>query len=562
MKSIFKTLPLVVATATAAISLEAEQSPEYEEVFVTAARILQPVDETLASVEVFDAITIEKSLARDLPELLRGLAGVDVFSNGGRGANAGISLRGLASDNTLILVDGLRVSSATSGATAVQHIPLSMIERIEVVKGSKSSLYGSDALGGVIQIFTKGSLSESTPYIRVGYGSHNRYQAAAGYSYSDDANRFSANISYEDTDGFSRIDTDSGVDADDDGYDELAVSLSGSHEYANGSKVYANYLLSEGNTEFDSGGSDSTDFTNQAARIGYTAKVSESLSADFNVGFSEDDRETFSAFASTFNTERYIFNAQFDYQLSDNKIITLGYDYFDDQVESTQVFDETKRDNHALFAQYLLTASVFSVQVGVRADDNEAFGSHTTGNLALGYQLTDEVQLTFSYGTGFKSPTFNDQYFPFTDFGFGTIFQGNPNLEPEESENLEIMLRGNHGSLDWSVALYQTGLENQIDGFAFDSSNGLFTALNLDETEVEGGEISIDYSVNGWYLDLGLSYISARNALTGARLERVARTQSNLDLGKSFGAFDAAFSLYSQGNRISRGNRLGGYGLW
>ena len=555
VKNRFLVLPLAALAANCAI---AQNQTSYDELVVTAAKVSQTVGETLASVEVFNAQDIEQSMASDLPELLRGLAGVDIFDNGGRGATASISLRGLASDNTLILVDGQRVSSATSGATAVQHIPLNLIERVEVVKGPKSSLYGADALAGVIQVFTK---EEPAPYLNLSYGSFNTYETAAGYSYKEDSRSFAINFSSSTSEGFSRVEDGMGLDADDDGYDEFGISLSGAYELDNGDNIYANFLRSVGTTEFDSGGNDSIDFENQSLRVGYDTNLSENFSADFELGFAEDDSETFSSNPSVFQTQRYMFNAQFDYQLADQQVLTFGYDYFDDQVESTQAFDQTSRDNHAVFAQYLASLGNFSIQAGIRSDDNESFGRQTTGNIAVGAQVSESIDVVVSYGTAFKSPTFNDQFFPLTDFGGGTLFQGNPNLQPEESDSYELLVRGNSGPFNWSASIYRTEVENLINGFAFDAGSGIFTAINVDEADITGGEFSLGYALDTWYTKLGVSYTDAEDSTTGERLARTARSQANLDVVKTFDQFDVALSIYTQDNRISGASRLGGYGL-
>ena len=555
VKNRFLVLPLAALAANCAI---AQNETNYDELVVTAAKVSQTVGETLASVEVFNAQDIEQSMASDLPELLRGLAGVDIFDNGGRGATASISLRGLASDNTLILIDGQRVSSATSGATAVQHIPLNLIERVEVVKGPKSSLYGADALAGVIQVFTK---EEPAPYLNLSYGSFNTYETAAGYSYKEDSRSFAINLSSSTSEGFSRVEDGMGLDADDDGYDEFGISLSGAYELDNGDNIYANFLRSVGTTEFDSGGNDSIDFENQSLRVGYDTNLSENFSADFELGFAEDDSETFSSNPSVFQTQRYMFNAQFDYQLADQQVLTFGYDYFDDQVESTQAFDQTSRDNHAVFAQYLASLGNLSIQAGIRSDDNESFGRQTTGNIAVGAQISESIDVVVSYGTAFKSPTFNDQFFPLTDFGGGTLFQGNPNLQPEESDSYELLVRGNSGPFNWSASIYRTEVENLINGFAFDAGSGIFTAINVDEADITGGEFSLGYALDTWYTKLGVSYTDAEDSTTGERLARTARSQANLDVVKTFDQFDVALSIYTQDNRISGASRLGGYGL-
>ena len=538
-----------------------ESTTEYEEIFITAARTERNIQDTLASATIFSAKDIEISQATDLADLFAGTAGLDVTDSGGRGALTSVGIRGFTSSNTLVLVDGVRTSSATSGSTAFQHIPIENIDRVEIVRGPKSALYGADAVGGVIQIFTK---TETAPYVRLGVGSHGTLEGAAGASYNKGGTQAAISLSYEDSVGFSRVAATEGANADDDGYDEFGLSLTASQE-TGVVRLYTNHLLSTGNTEIDSGGEgDSSDYFNLASSFGATISLGEQLDLDINVGYAADETETFSLFPSEFNTNRLSANAKLDYRLTENSILIFGYDFYDDRVDSTASFTESSRDNQAAYAQYLGDVGGLSFQAGVRFDDNETFGDNTTGNLTLGYSLANETTISLGYGTAFRAPTFNDLFFPETDFsfpGFPFIFFGNSDLEPEESETIELMARGTFDAFSWSVSLYQTNADNLIVGSVeIDAELGLNTALNIDEAEIEGVEVTLGYEIAGWHADAELSYISPEDENTGERLERADR-QAKVSLSKQFDGFNISASLVAQGDRISNGTELGGYGI-
>lgn len=545
----------IFAASFGASYAQAEQEIE-QEIITTATRTAIPVTKTLASVSVLTAHEIEKSQAVDLPSLLVRLPGIDVDHNGGRGANASFRIRGSESDHVLILVDGVRTASASNGATAIQHIPLHQIERIEVVRGPRSSLYGAEAIGGVIQMFTKKGKSADgvfKPNLRVEYGSHNTKATDLSVQGRNGDTYYSATASHEETDGINRTVGSTGADVDTDGYRETAASLAVGHTFGNDLNVETNYLRSSGNTEFDSGANDSTDFTNEAAGFHVVAPLANALTARLELGYSRDDSVTEGSNPSVFETTRNSALLQFDYELNESQTLTLGYDYYNDQVDSTAGFIEDERNNKALFAQYLGYLGDFSVQASLREDDNEAFGREITGNAALGYRISSGLALNISYGEAFKAPTFNDLYFPFTDYGFGFTFEGNPDLKPEFSETWEVALR-KIDDVRWSFSVYQTDIENLI-------SLAGTTVENINAAEILGADAGLGFEVSGWQIDLSLSYVDAVDAETESRLQNRARVKANLDISRSFGSFDLAVSVLGQGDRLDSNGELPGYGI-
>ena len=526
-----------------------------EEVIVTATRGEIAVSEALASVNVLTRADINRAQASDITELLGRLPGIDVDSNGGRGSNSSIRMRGGESDHVLILIDGVRTSSATNGATALQQIPLALIERVEVVRGPRASLYGSEAIGGVIQLFTrsgKNSQSSFEPVLRAEYGSHNTVKLNAGFQGKQDGTAYSLHIGSDTTDGIDRIVGSTGPDTDDDGYEETSILASISHVFENKASIEAIYSNTDSETEFDSGANDLTDGTNQHIVVRGLLPVSENITLQAEVASYNDEQTTSGSFPNLFETTRDSYQLQANFNLNDNGALVAGYESYVDEVSSSDTFTQDERDNSAIYGFYSNNLGAARIELGARQDDNEAFGKTSTGNAAVGFDVSETVALTVSYGTAFKAPTFNDLYYPFQDFGGGFSFVGNPNLEPEESDTLELRAEGNVGEATWGLSVYKTEVENLIVSTATTVENRL-------EAELTGAELSISYKIAGWQTDAGLSYVDAVDANTESRLTNRARGQATLDLSRDFGDFNLEVSWQASGGRTSSGNQLAGY---
>lgn len=558
------TLSVAVTAAFSASHAFAEKQVD-EVLLVTATRTEQPLDATLSSASVLSELDIQRSQAQDLPELLGRLVGLDADNSGGRGSNSAIRLRGTESDHVLVLIDGVRSASASQGTTAIQHLPVNQIERIEVVRGPRSSLYGSEAIGGVVQVFTKKGSQELRPYVDLSYGSHETVISQAGIRGSLGNTLFSLNGSHEESDGIDRTYNNAGADTDKDGYRESAVSANLQHTFDNGTELALNYLRSEGNTELD-GANSSTDFVNESRDISISVPVNDAITVKGQLAQYRDENVSFGFSPSTFETNRDAASLQLDYALSEAHLISVGYDYYIDEVSSTSNFVESERDNKSWFVQYQGDYDRWHLQAGLRRDDNEAFGNHDTGNIALGFDINEDTLISLSYGTAFKSPTFNDLYFPFTDFGcfFGICFtyEGNPDLKPEQSESIELMVRGKTGSVGWFASIYQTNVDDLIT-----LSSDFSTVDNVDNAEILGGEAGATFELLGWRTAASLAYTDPRNESDDSLLLRRSRASANVDISRRFGKLDLSFLWQVQSYRYDRDNdndgkndRLAGFG--
>ncbi|PCF95724.1 TonB-dependent receptor domain-containing protein [Vreelandella nigrificans] len=526
----------VLEQTTAASSSEAALNP----VVVTAALAPRTANESLASVTVLDKDTFRRQDPASITDLLRGQPGVDVSSNGSFGKNSSVFIRGTGSGQNVLLIDGIRLRSATSGGAAWQHLEPRMFDRAEIVRGPRGSLYGADAVGGVIQLFTpEGREDGPQPRISVGGGSFNTQRISTGISGKEGGTRYSFAGSHFTTDGQPVR-----RDGDNKGYDNTTALARVSHTFDSGAEAGVLVLRARGNNEYDGG---ENDFVQQVAGVYGELPVTDSWRSRLTLSEARDENDDFSAFGdSVFDTKVSTARWENTFIVGDHELVA-GTEYSEDRVNSTTAYDETSRSNTAVFTQALLDFSPFTLQASLRFDDNESYGEEVTGSVGLGYDLDGHHTLRANYGTAFNAPTYNQLYFP----GFG-----NPDLNAETSESVEIGVRGQYASWFWDVALYQTEIDNLITG------QGL--QFNVPETRIRGAELAAGVEVNDWTLAAALTYTDPENRLTGKRLQNRSSQSIRLDADRELGEWSVGGSWVAQNHRYrdaQNQDRLSGYGL-
>ncbi|GGW25556.1 TonB-dependent receptor domain-containing protein [Vreelandella hamiltonii] len=509
-------------------------------VVVTAALAPRTANESLSSVTVLDEATLRRQDPVSITDLLRGQPGVDVSSNGSFGKNSSVFLRGTGSAQNVLLIDGIRLRSATSGGAAWQYLEPRMFDRVEVVRGPRGSLYGADAMGGVIQLFTPEGREEGPqPRISAGGGSFNTQRLSAGISGREGGTRYSFAGSHFTTDGQPVR-----RDGDDKGYDNTSALARVSHTFDNGAEAGVLALRARGHNEYDGG---ENDFVQQVAGVYGELPLTDSWRSRLTLSESRDESDNFDGFSeSAFNTRIRAARWENTFTAGAHELVA-GAEYSEDRVDSTTAYDETSRSNAAVFTQALLDFSPLLVQASLRFDDNESYGEEVTGSLGLGYQLDDQHTLRASYGTAFNAPTYNQLYFP----GFG-----NPDLEAETSDTLEVGVRGQYAQWFWDAALYQTDIDNLIAG------QGL--QFNVPESRIRGAELSAGLELDAWTLAAALTYTDPENRLTGMRLQNRASQSLRLDVDRELGEWSVGGSWLAQNHRFrdaANQDRLSGYGL-
>ncbi len=563
-------MQLRILTAALALSLPAcalaqtSDATDLDQITVTATRTAVTVDQSLAPVDVIDRAQIERSQARSLPELLRGHAGINLVNQGGAGKLTTLFLRGTESDHVLFLVDGVRIGSATSGLASLQDLPVDQIERVEIVRGPRSSLYGADAIGGVIQIFTRHRSNGVQPQVRLGLGSHGLREANAGISVGSERAWFGADLAYQRTDGINacNVATPSPYSGgcfiavaqpDRDGYRNRSLSLHGGFVPSDALTLEANALRVEGHNDYDGDFVDSSDIVQQV--VGGHAKwqASDAFKLQLTAGRNVDASDNFLGATpmGTFSTGRDSATLQGDVTITPGQLLTLGLDWLRDRVDSDTPYDETTRGNHAGFAQYQGRFGRHDVQLSLRHDDNEQFGGHSTGGAAWGIDLGHELRLSADYGTAFKAPTFNELYYPFF---------GNPALKPEQSQSLDVGIAQHRDAWHWRLDAFETRVDDLI---TYDASIGL--PNNIDRAHIRGAELGAGTRILGWDAAGQLSYADPRAGSgfhDGNRLPRRARETARLDLDHAFGALRIGLTGIAEGARyddFANTMRLGGY---
>jgi vitamin B12 transporter len=515
-------------------------------IVVTPTRTAQTVDATLASVSVVTREQITQRQSRSVEDALRGLPGLDFSVNGGRGRATSIFMRGTESDHVLVLVDGVKIGSPTLGQSPFEHLPIGQIERIEVVRGPRSSLYGSEALGGVIQIFTRKGGGELTPSFSITGGSQETGEATIGLSGGGANSWFNVSASGTDTQGINAC---NGVlnragcfvnEPDKDPYRSVSGNARAGMRFENGAEVDVHWLRSESDLFFDGGFVNEGETMQQVLGGSVSASPHEIWRATLLGGRSWDNSDNFlnGVKRSRFDGKRNTLSLQNDFALAPRHVLTAGGDFQKDQISSDTVFPVTSRDNYGVFGQYQAGLGQHDATFSLRRDDNEQFGGKTTGNVAYGYDITDALRATAAYGTAFKAPTFNELYFPFF---------GDPNLRPESARSSEIGLSGDHPLGTWGVNLFETRIKNLI---GFDSV--IFRANNIDSSRIRGLELQAGARLAGWQTHASLTLLDPENRSTvnrGKVLPRRSRQSLRLDADREFGPFGAGASILAAGKR-------------
>ena len=532
-----------------------------EPVVVTATRTAETADESLASVTVLTRRDLERLQAATLQSLLQGLAGIEVTNSGGTGKQTSVFLRGAEADHLIVLVDGIKVGSASLGLAAFQDLPPEQIERIEIVRGPRSSLYGSEALGGVIQIFTRQGRRGGQPSASISAASHRRFSLHGAFSGGGDTSQYALSVAALSTDGFDACApaTDSGCftdEPDDDGYRNQSLTFRWDRRFRDTARLSIHGLRINAENEFDGSFVNESKSAQQVVGVQARFRPWPDWEMEFQGGRSLDLSQNFldGAFRSRFDTRRDELTWQNIVTINDRHLLSLGMDWRKTRLNSDTDYTETQRITHALFSQWQGFFDRFDVLAGLRVDDRRAADRQTTGNLAFGIDLPAGTRLTLAAGTAFKTPTFNELYFP----GFG-----NPELKPEQAVSLEIGLRRHTTVHSWRITAFRLNIDDLI---GFDATT--FRAVNIDQAVVTGIEADVQRYYGPWRWTITGTWLDPVNDsqgdLRGNRLPRRAERSIRMELDYTHGRIGAGATFLASGPRfddLANTRELGGYGV-
>ena len=571
----------LLSTTLAAHAADQNDAAALNPVIVTATRTAITVDDALTSVTVITRADIERLQPASVLDLLTGLPGVTFAQSGGLGQQSSLFLRGTNSTHTLVLIDGMRIGSVTAGLASLEQIPVEQIERIEIVRGPRSSLYGADAIGGVIQIFTRHGHAGGgiAPSLSMTAGSHGLFGSEAGLSAGDQHAWVNLSLGGEYTRGFpacrmGAAEAMAGCFVDDsrnDAYRNWNGAASAGYRWDNGTELSFNWLRSRNDVQYAGSPYGGNDAVNEQRVAG--AKLSFSLleawKVTLNAGQSRDLATTYYQgtyygtyypFAQTgySNSRRNQASWQNDITLAANQLLTAGVDYQQEHVDSSTGYLADNRHDTGGYLQYQGTFDRNELQASVRHDDNSQYGGHSTGALAWGYRFDHDLHLLASYGTAFHAPTFNDLYYP----PFYGIPSANPDLKPEQSRSGELGLNQKLGNWNWAVNAYQTS----IDDLIVLDPNQNYVPFNVSKARIRGVEGQLGVHLDGWQVQGYLTLQQPENVDGGANngnlLPRRPERTARIDLDRRLGAFGVGSTWYGAGKSyddVANTHRLGGY---
>jgi vitamin B12 transporter len=533
-------LAIAAPAVPAAEAVPTDQALVDEELVVTATRLPLPVDEVLAPTLVINRDAIELSGAGDPGDILRFHAGLDLGRNGGPGQTTAIFIRGANSNQTLVMVDGVRINPGTIGLGALQNVAPSTIERIEVVKGPRSALWGTDAIGGVINVITRREASDSWT-ADVGYGAYDTEQASLNGGTSLGRAQLGLGVAWIDSQGFPTR-SDDNVDR---GFHNLSgtASLRGDVGPAN---VVLRYWRAGGTTEY----SDyflapvNQDFADSTLSLQVAVPLRDTLSANFTASHFTDSIDQNQS-TDYLRTRRDTVDAELDWRPA-SQTWSTGAMVTQEHASSRSYGDQFDTDTQAvnLYVQDQLEIGPHRALAAVGYTDHETAGNAWTWNLEYGYTLAGATLLYALGGTGYRVPDATDRY------GYG----GNPDLKPERSFDLEAGIRHRvSGAQALSLSWFRNEINDLIVWVADPNDPYSGQLQNVDRARIEGVEAAWEYVSGPWQARVEAIHQDPRNLTTGERLLRRAENSLTATLTRTVGTLDFGADVLATGDRKDYG---------
>jgi vitamin B12 transporter len=537
---------------------------------VIGTRAPTALDRVVADVVVIDRDRIRASSADSLEDLLRREGGIQLSRNGSPGQNASIVIRGSAASNTLVLVDGVRIGSATLGQTDLAAISLAQVERIEIMRGPGSSLYGADAIGGVINIVTR--RGDGAPYVsgNIAGGNHRSGEAYVAVSGSDSIVDYALSLSGETSDGVSAIlpgDAFGQYNPDNDGFTRGGLQLAGGITWDKGQRIGASYSASRLRSMFDSAQFAPPDFlpdatpnfrnklNTQLATIDYQGVYSPQWTNALRVSYQSDKLQSGADFISTYDTVRQQVTGQSTWTPTPQQQLVAAIDLLRESITSSD-YAAPDRDNTGLVLGYTGRFDANKLQADLRWDHNSVYGNQTTGKLGWGIDVAPGWSLRAVAGTAFRAPTFNDLYFP--DFGIAT-------LQPERSRSIEAGLNYRAEQTSVAATAYYNKVSDLI-GYQADPSLcppgfNFGCAGNTSRALLQGITLQGLQQLGNFQFTLTLDWLNAKDIDTDQTLPRRASNQQTLAVDWNEGPWQLGGTFLNVGSRPDAGELLPAYQL-
>ncbi|WP_210545979.1 TonB-dependent receptor domain-containing protein [Rhodoferax sp. PAMC 29310] len=547
-------LPLALAAAFPSFA-QAQLTP----VIVTATRVAQPITDVVADVTLIDRATIERSGAGGLADLLVRTPGIAMTRNGGPGATTSLYVRGAESRFTAVFVDGVRVDSQSTGGASWNAMPLSQIDRIEIVRGPAAAIYGSDAIGGVIQIFTRKGEAGFSPSIEMGAGSHGTYKLALGLSGGTDSVDYALGLAREISTGFNSQPT---VNSDLDGYQSNSVSGRLGFKLNAAHRIEATFLSNDLDAQYDGftkGFDDHSLSRLQAVGLNWTARWSEAYSTRVSIGQGDDHYETKpSVYVTDTSVTSYLWHNEYR---SGAHVFSADLERREDKLKNASTTPVvSNRSQDALALGYGLRQGAHTLQLNARHDQDSEFGAVTTGSAAYAYAVTQAWRVTAAMGTAFRAPTLFQR---FSQYGVAT-------LTPETARNREVGVKYEAHGDKFGAVVYRNTVSDLITYVAGPGTcaNGSGTYAgcygNTALAQYEGITLTASKRMGGVSFSGSLDLQNPHDATTGKQLARRAKQLATIAADTRISNWNVGAELQATGERFDNAantKRLAGYSL-
>ena len=562
-------------SAACAITLLVPQSGQAQQnntagdqtVVVTASRFAQAPSDVLSDNTVISSDEIRQSGAIDLLDLLQQKRGLEIVTTGGPGSTSSVFLRGASNEQTVVLVDGVRIGSSTLGGATWESIPLAQIDHVEIVYGPMSSLYGADAVGGVVQIFTRKGDGTATPSASVGFGSYNTRTVDAsvfGSGANDNRFHYALGVARNESDGFSATKPNApfGIfDPDKDGYDKESASGQLSFDLAKGHEIGFGFLQAENKAQFDNGpGYDDQNFERlNTMRVyardqflpNWTSNLQLSQAEDYLLATNGPYWQLYGETPTNrFQTTQTNLSWQNDLRLGTD-VLQLLAERREEKIDTDTSGLSGQRNTNAVAATYQWKSEAQLAVFSLRNDDSDQYGSQTTGSVGYGYKVTSAWRVNASYGTSFRAPTFNELYFP--DYGSTSI-------KPEHGRDAEAGLAYDEGKSHFTAVMYH----NQVtDLVVYDST--CFCAKNVDQALLTGLSLGGSTSLGDFNAHASLDFQDPHDETTHTLLARRAKQHGSIGIDYRQSKYQIGVDGIFSGKRYddaANTTQLAGYAAW
>ncbi|WP_026346147.1 TonB-dependent receptor domain-containing protein [Variovorax atrisoli] len=566
-------LPLALVSAFGGMA-HAQEASTLRETVVTANRTPQALSELVGDVSVVDSETIERSGATGVADLLSRLPGIEISRSGGVGNTTSLFIRGAETRFTAVYLDGVRIDSQSTGGAGWEGIPLSQIDRIEVLRGPAAAVYGSDAVGGVIQLFTRRGEEGVSPYAGIGFGSKGLRRIEGGVSGKSGLFDYSFGVAHEESKGYNvqpvskrNVTKDGFTSPDRDGYNSTSGNAKLGFQITPDQRIEATLLSSDIKAGYDATVSYRTKlpflFANdvssnklQTAGLSWSAKWNDVYSTRVQVTDSQQVYKTQPSFYRTETRLRgYLFQNEFRFG---PHLVTATLERREDALENapttTSKLLARDRSQDAISLGYGFVQGPHSLQLHVRHDKDSEFGGKTTGSAAYGYAITPSLRFTASAGTAFRVPTL---YQRFSEYGLAT-------LKPESSRNLELGLQYTEGATQLGVVAYANRVQNLIvfDGSAKGCASSFGCYSSTARARYQGVTLSGSHRIGDVTLRGSLDFQDPRDLATHNLLARRAQRHATLGADWRIAGWTLGAEVQTSSRRYddaANSVKLGGY---